>query len=120
MPIRRFLYVHRKAPHGTIYAMESLEAVLVAAAFEQTVSLLFADDGVYQIVKGQDPGGIGAKDFARAFRVLGDYGIDRIYAEQASLQARGLNIGDLLIDAEALDARRIGELMRRQDVILNF
>ena len=30
--IKKFMYVNRKAPHGTIYALESLEVVLIAAA----------------------------------------------------------------------------------------
>ena len=30
---KQFLYVNRKAPYGTIYALESLEVVLIGAAF---------------------------------------------------------------------------------------
>ena len=44
-PVRKFMYVNRRAPYGTIYALESLEVVLIAAAFEQDVSLVFMDDG---------------------------------------------------------------------------
>jgi len=51
---KKFLYVNRKAPYGTIYALEALEVVLIGAAFEQDVSLAFVDDGVYQLTKGQD------------------------------------------------------------------
>ena len=36
--IKKFIYVNRKAPHGTIYAHEALEVVLIAAAFEHRVS----------------------------------------------------------------------------------
>ena len=52
--VKKFLYLNRKAPYGTIYAWESLEVVLIGAAFDQEVSLLFVDDGVYQLTKGQD------------------------------------------------------------------
>ena len=38
-PVRKFMYINRRAPYGTIYALESLEVVLIAAAFEQDVSL---------------------------------------------------------------------------------
>ena len=58
--IKKFMYVNRKAPYGTIYAWESLEVVLIGAAFEQDVSLAFIDDGVYQLTKGQDTKGIAA------------------------------------------------------------
>ena len=53
MSTKKFLFVNRKAPYGTVYALESLEVVLISAAFEQDVSLAFIDDGVYQITKGQ-------------------------------------------------------------------
>jgi len=55
---KRFLYVNRRAPYGSIYALESLEVVLIGAAFEQDVSLAFLGDGVYQLTKGQDTRGL--------------------------------------------------------------
>ena len=57
---KNFMFLNRRAPYGTIYAWESLEVVLIAAAFEQKVSIMFADDGVYQLVKGSDPADISA------------------------------------------------------------
>ena len=55
---KKFLYINRKAPVGTIYALESLEVVLIGAAFEQDVSLAFLDDGVFQLMNGQDTAGV--------------------------------------------------------------
>ena len=49
--VKKFLYINRRAPHGTIYAHEALEVVLIGAAFEQDVSLAFIDDGVFQLKK---------------------------------------------------------------------
>ena len=56
--VKKIMYVNRKAPYGTIYALESLEVVLIAAAFDQDVSLVFMDDGVYQLKKGHQTKGI--------------------------------------------------------------
>ena len=61
--VKKIMYVNRKAPHGTIYALESLEVVLIAAAFDQDVSLAFMDDGVYQLKKGHQTKGIEVKNF---------------------------------------------------------
>ena len=49
--VKKFLYINRRAPHGSIYAHEALEVVLIGAAFDQDVSLAFIDDGVYQLKK---------------------------------------------------------------------
>ncbi|MDT8403997.1 sulfurtransferase complex subunit TusC [Sulfuriflexus sp.] len=94
--VKQFLYVNRKAPHGTIYALESLEVVLIGAAFEQDVRLAFMDDGVFQILKGQDTNGIGTKNFAPTYNALGDYDINKIYVEKESLDERGLTEDDLM------------------------
>ncbi|MEE8364864.1 MAG: sulfurtransferase complex subunit TusC [Gammaproteobacteria bacterium] len=93
--IKSFVYINRKAPYGTIYALESLEVVLIGAAFDQAVKLVFMDDGVYQLTKNQNPEGIGMKNFSRTYGALGDYDITEIYVDQESLEQRGLSIEDL-------------------------
>jgi len=92
---KRFMYMNTKAPYGTVYALESLEVVLIGAAFEQDVSLAFIGDGVYQLVKGQDTQGIGMKNFSPTYAALGDYDVNKIYVEKESLEERGLSLDDL-------------------------
>jgi len=96
MAIKKFMFVNRKAPYGSVYALESLEVVLISAAFDQEVSLAFLDDGVYQITKGQDTTGIAQKNFSNAFKALGDYDINKLYVEEESLKERGLTQDDLM------------------------
>ena len=96
MTTKKFMFVNRKAPYGTVYAIESLEVVLISAAFDQDVSLAFIDDGVYQITKGQDTTGIGQKNFSKAYQALGDYDINKLYVEKESLEERGLTLDDLM------------------------
>jgi hypothetical protein len=75
--IKKFMFVNRKAPYGTIYALESLEVVLISAAFEQDVSLAFLDDGVYQLMKNINTEGIEMKSFSKTYRALEGYDIER-------------------------------------------
>lgn len=118
--VKKFLYVNRKAPYGTIYALESLEVVLIGAAFEQDVSLAFIDDGVYQLTKGQDTKGLELKNFSPAFRALEDYDVTKLYVDEASLHARGLTAEDLVVPVEVVSAERLAEIMEGQDVVLSF
>ncbi|HEB95646.1 MAG TPA: sulfurtransferase complex subunit TusC [Sedimenticola thiotaurini] len=94
--IKKFLYLNRRAPYGSIYAWEALEVVLIGAAFDQDVSLAFLDDGVYQIVKGQDTAGIDMKNFSPTYSALGDYEVTKLYVEKESLEERGLTVDDLM------------------------
>ncbi len=118
--IKKFMFVNRKAPYGTIYALESLEVVLITAAFDQDVSLVFMDDGVYQLKKGQQTKGIECKNFSPAYRALEGYDIEKLYVDKESLEARGISEEDLLVDVTVLGAAELGELMNQQDVVLSF
>jgi len=121
--IKKFLYLNRKAPYGSIYALESLEVVLIGAAFEQDVSLAFIDDGVYQLKKNQQTAvssGIGVKDFSKTYRALEGYDVEKLYVDKKSMEERGLTEDDLLVPVEVLDETQMVELMEQQDVILSF
>ena len=115
--VKKFMYVNRRAPHGSIYAHETLEVVLIAAAFDQDVSVVFLDDGVYQIKKDQDTTGIGIKNFTRAFRALDDYDVEKLYVEKESLEARGLTAEDLLVPVEVVSTEQLRGIMAEQDVV---
>jgi tRNA 2-thiouridine synthesizing protein C len=117
---KKFMFVNRTAPYGTVYALESLEVVLITAAFDQDVSLVFIDDGVWQLKKGQQTKGIETKNFSPTYRALEDYDVEKLYVEQDSLSARGLAAEDLIVDVTVLPAKELGALMAAQDVVLSF
>ncbi len=118
--IKKFMFVNRKAPYGTIYALEGLEVVLISAAFDQDVSLAFVDDGVFQLVKGQKTDGVEMKNFSPTYRALEGYDIEKLYVERESLEARGLSEDDLLVDVQVMSAAEMGDMMAQQDVVISF
>ena len=114
------MYVSRRAPHGSIRAQEGLDALLMAVAFEQAVSVAFMDDGVYQLKRDQDPGRIGLKNFCAGFPSLGFYDVHDVYAERESLALRGLRREDLLMPVRVVAAAALGALMEEHDVVMTF
>ena len=130
--VKKFMYVNRKSPYGTIYALESLEVVLISAAFDQDVSLTFTDDGVYQLMKNQQTDGIGMKNFSSTYSALGDYEIKKIFIDKESLDERGLSLSDLqeLVwededyaeksSINLVTRAELSEIMNQQDVVLSF
>jgi len=118
--VKKFMFVNRKAPYGTIYALEGLEVVLISAAFDQDVSMAFLDDGVYQLVKGQHTKALAVKNFSPTYRALEGYDIEKLYVERESLEMRGLNADDLLVPVEVLSSAAMGDLMKTQDVVIGF
>ena len=118
--IKKFLYVNRRAPYGSIYALESLEVVLIGAAFEQDVSMLFIEDGVYQLKKGQDTKDVDMKNFSPTYRALEMYDVEKLFVEQESLDERGLTEEDLVVPVEVIARDQVAGLMEEQEVIFNF
>jgi tRNA 2-thiouridine synthesizing protein C len=132
--VKKFLYVNRRAPYGSIYALESLEVVLIGAAFEQDVSLLFLDDGVYQLKKDQNTDTVDMKNFSPTYNALGDYDVNKIYVGRESLEERGLTTDDLLdltyededddyaekSSIRVVSREEVADLMEEQDIVLSF
>ncbi|MBC8211177.1 MAG: sulfurtransferase complex subunit TusC [Gammaproteobacteria bacterium] len=131
---KKFVYINRKAPYGTVYALESLEVVLIGAAFEQEVQLVFVDDGVYQLTKGQSTEGVGMKNFSKTYAALGDYDVNQIYVDEQSLKERGLSMDDLQAltyededddwaeksSMQLVNREQLAALIGDADVLLNF
>ncbi len=134
MTEKTFVYLNRKVPYGSVYALESLEVVLIGAAFEQNVKLIFIYDVVYQLTKGHKTDGIGMKNFSPTFSALGDYDVNQIYVDEQSLKDRGLTMDDLQAltyededddwaeknSMHLVNREQIAELIGDADVLLNF
>jgi len=132
--IKKFMYVNRRAPYGSIYALEGLEVVLIGAAFDQDVCMAFIGDGVFQLKKGQDTEAAGMKNFSPTYRALGDYDVNKLYVEKESLDERGLGEDDLMEltwededddwaekpSIRVVSRKEMSELMEEQDVLLSF
>ena len=118
--VKKFLYINRRAPHGTIYAHEALEVVLIGAAFEQDVSMAFLDDGVFQLKKDQNTDQINTKNFSKTFSALEMYDVEKLYVEKESLDERGISSDDLAVDVKIISSDEMKKLITDSEVILNF
>lgn len=116
--MKKLLFIMRSTPHAGIQLQEKLDVVLTAAAFDQQVALLFLDDGVFQLKKGQKPEKQGLKDTASIFNALEIYDVNDLYMEVESLQERGLKPGDLSLPVQELYRKDINQLIKQFDVIL--
>jgi len=94
-----------------------LDIILTTAAFDQKVSILLLDDGVFQLKNGQHPENVGMKDTAAIFNALEIYDVNDIYTEVESLHERGLNSDNLSLSVQLFYRNEIVGLMKRFDVI---
>ena len=114
------LLVLRHSPYSSQIAREALDAALTAAAFEVPISLLFINDGVYQLLCEQQPEQLQIKNLSKTLPALALYDIDRIYAARSCLEMRGLSAAPLVIAAEIIDDRAVALLFHQHQHILSF
>ena len=116
---KRLAFLMRRAPYAGSIAMETIEAALVAAVFEQDVTLIFLDDGVYQLIAEQQAAKLGTKSVGDALKALPAYDIERLIVYDESLHGRGLGAADLAVPVTIVDARTLRRLIAEQDVVLS-
>ncbi len=122
------MIVNRRAPYGTGYGMEALDAMLAASAFEQDLTAAFVDDGVYQLKREQQPSVLEFRHYTKAFAALSEFGIEQLYVEKESLLERGLSHTDLLEilredgtnTVSIVSTEALAEIFESQDAILQF
>ena len=120
MAKKSLLILFRRAPYGHGLARAGYDFALAAAAFEQSVSLLFMDDGIWQLLPEQKPAAIGTKNIASTLASLPLYDIDSIYAEGESLSVRGLSPGDLRSGVQLLGSDETGNFIDGFDHVVSF
>ncbi|ACE82967.1 sulfurtransferase complex subunit TusC [Cellvibrio japonicus] len=121
MPSKRILLISRHAPYGTSRAREALDVALVAATYDQDISLLFMDDGIFQLLKAQSPEDIHQKNHAANLSALPLYGIEKIYVHYESLEIRKITTNDLILDnLQLLNNQDVSRLIQEQDQLLSF
>jgi tRNA 2-thiouridine synthesizing protein C len=114
------LIILRHAPHGSSWLREGLDVALVAAAFGQSVTLLFQGDGVLALTKGQRAGPLGQKGTAATLDMLAMYDIESLFFDEAALARFGLTQQDLQLPAAGAGTDAIPDLLAGHRLVLIF
>jgi tRNA 2-thiouridine synthesizing protein C len=110
----------RKAPYGSVYTAEGFRSVMGIGIFEMDVALVFVDDGVYALVKDQDPEKLDMKPLGEGFPMLPEFGVNEFYVHQSSLEARGLSVGDLVMDVQLVDDAGLAQVLAESGTVIPF
>jgi tRNA 2-thiouridine synthesizing protein C len=110
----------RKAPYGSVYTAEGFRSMMGIGVFEMDISVLFADDGVYALVKGQNPETLDMKPLGDGFPMLPEFGVSRFYVHNQSLEERGLTPDDLVMEVEIVDDTGAAQILESSGIVLPF
>ena len=118
----KLAFLFRTAPHGNAISREGLDALLAATAFcdEEETGVFFVDDGVLNLLDGQNPELLLQKDFIRTFKLLDLYDIEQRFVCTDSLDQYNLNTEQLIISAEKIDRTSLINKLSQAEKVFTF
>lgn len=118
----KLAFLFRTAPHGNAISREGLDALLAATAFcdEEEISVFFIDEGVLNLLDGQNPELLLQKDFIRTFKLLDLYDIEQRFVCADSLDQYNLQTEQLIISAEKIDRTLLINKLSQAEKVFTF
>ena len=118
----KLAFLFRTAPHGNAISREGLDALLAATAFcdEEEIDVFFIDDGVLNLLDGQNPELLLQKDFIRTFKLLDLYDIEQRFVCADSLDQYNLQTEQLIISAEQIDRTSLINRLSQAEKVFTF
>ena len=118
----KLAFLFRTAPHGNAVSREGLDALLAATAFcdEEDIGVFFIDDGVLNLLDGQNPELLLQKDFIRTFKLLDLYDIEQRFVCADSLDQYNLQTEQLIISAEKIDRTSLINKFSQAEKVFTF
>ena len=115
----KLAFLFRTAPHGNAI---SREGSLAATAFcdEEEIGIFFVDDGVLNLLDGQNPELLLQKDFIRTFKLLDLYDIEQRFVCADSLDQYNLQTEQLIISAGKIDRTSLINKLSQAEKVFTF
>jgi len=117
---KKILIINRSAPYGSSLAREGLDYVLTSAAYDQDICLLFSGDGLFQLLKEQQPKQINLKSQIGAMEILPLYDIENLLVIEEDLLERNIKLGNLGMEVKIIKRSEVSQLINSQDKVLSF
>lgn len=114
------LFIHHTTPYDSHNAQESLDALLVMAAFGQNPSVLFQGDGVWQLLANQHSEIMGKPSIIAQLSALELYDVSDVYVDEQSLISRGLAVEQLAINVQILPQAALKDFFQQHYPIVRI
>lgn len=115
---KKVLIIVNSSPFGTVFPVEALRAGIAFAGMDLDTSLVFSSDGVFSLLKGQNPGIIGAKGIKEGLSNAEEFGL-KLFVDRDSLKEKKVSANDIA-PVKILSSTEIKNLARSVEVIINF
>lgn len=128
--MKRILFILRNTPYGSSKAREGIDAVLAASVFDQHITVLFMDEGIWQLHSHQQSRGIADEDLLKAPRDHKNiaallesfplYDINELFVDSDALERFQLKRDELILEPELVDSDQIRRMIRDSNIVFTY
>lgn len=117
--MEKVLIIFRSGPYGHINSLEGVRIAQGLLVLDVENEAVFIDDGVFNLIKDQNPDGIGHHSVMGALEAMHRYEIP-IYAIESSLKQRGIEPEDLdpKLEVKIITIDNFSELLVQADATI--
>ncbi len=117
--MEKVIVVFRKGPYGHINSLEGIRITQGLLVLDVESDAIFIDDGVFNLIKDQNPDGIGHHSLMGALEAMHRYDIP-IFACESSLKQRGLKPEDLdpKLEVKIITIEELSDLLLQADATI--
>ncbi len=116
--MKKVLLIVNKGPFGSVFAAEALRAGIAFAGMDLETKLVFADDGVFCLLKNQHPEVAEMTSLAEGFDNAEEFGL-KIFADAESVSERNLKNDDL-IEIKQVNKQQIRGFIDEAEAVINI
>ncbi|MGC9780203.1 MAG: DsrE family protein [Candidatus Heimdallarchaeota archaeon] len=117
--MEKVIVIFRKGPYGQINSLEGIRVAQGLLVLDVETDAIFIDDGVFNLIKDQNPDGIGHHSVMGALEAMHRYDIP-IFAFENSLKQRGVKPEDLdpKLEVKIISLDEFSELLLQADATI--
>jgi len=117
--MKKFLFILNRPLYQGAQTRESLDQIMVVAAFEQPVAVLFLDDAVFQLSNNQASEAIQSPNISKILHALPLYDITQLFVEDESLNERGLSKESLILPVDTVRRDQFASFLNQYHQVVN-
>jgi len=127
--MKKILFIFRSAPYRSSKAQEGIDAALASSIFDQDISVLFMDEGVWQLHNHQQshgikleniPGKNERKNIAAQLESFPLYDIKNIHVDGKALKQFSIPKNELILKPSLVNDKKIRSLIASNDIVLTY
>ena len=127
--MKKILFIFRSTPYRNAQAQEGLDAALAASVFDQKISVLFMNEGIWQLHNHQQSHGVKIeninekverKNIAAQLESFPLYDITTIFVDAQAMKKFSIPKNELILKPLPVNDKKIRLLIAENDVVLTY